>query len=165
MLYISISHQTLSTHLGVAVWVENRTGNRLTEPVFKTARKPDTNHKPTRTEPNRNRTVPRFAGAASVKATNPHYWPLLVLIFASAVLATHETPLKLGKQKNGPRAISDLVFFWLLGFGADSIANSTATGSRSKAAARRIEPSNFACPSTVGTCPSTNLSHQLPLLP
>ena len=80
---------------------ENRTGNRLTEPVFKTARKPETNHKPNRTEPNRNRTVSRFAGAASVKATNPHYWPLLFLIFASAVLATHETLLKFGKQTSG----------------------------------------------------------------
>ena len=97
--------------------VENRTGNRLTEPVFKTARKPKTNHKPNRTEPNRNRTVPRFAGAASVKATNQHYWPLLVLLFASAVLATHETPLKFGMQKKAAHERSvTCVFFALLSF-------------------------------------------------
>ena len=120
--------------------VENRTGNRLNEPVFKTAKKPETNHKPNRTEPNRNRTVPRFAGEGSVKATNPHYWPLQVLIFASAVLATHETQLKFCKQKKTAHERSVTCFFWLLGFGADSIANSTATESRSQAAAGDLNP-------------------------
>ena len=87
--------------------VENRTGNRLTEPVFKTARKPETNHKPNRTEQKPNR--PQVCRGSN-KATNPHFWPLLVLIFASAVLATHETPLKFGKQKTTAHERSVILF-------------------------------------------------------
>ena len=97
--------------------VENQTGNRLTEPVFKTARKPETNHKPNRTEPNRNRTVPGFAGAASKRQGNK---PALLAASGSdfcfrSARNTRNTA-EIWQAKKAAHARSVTCFFGLLGF-------------------------------------------------